>query len=504
MRIIKFRPALDRFGLIHRGVICWLIAAFALGGTHPRGSASGAEAGAGVAAPGRQASPRINVVLILADDLGWADLGCYGADLHETPRLDRFAGTALRFTSAYAASVCTPTRASLMTGKHSARLHMTTWLENALEAPGGNRPLLPPQAVGNLPLGETTLAELFQAAGYRTALVGKWHLGDARHYPEAQGFDVNIGGTLWGAPRSYFFPYRGAVDSREYRYIPHLEHGVAGEYLTDRLTDEALALIDRWTEEPFFLYLAHHAPHTPLEAKADRVAHYRAKIASNPGLRHTNPTYAAMVQSLDEGVGRILDRLDARGLLDRTVVIFTSDNGGAVHEYDHAPITSNAPLRSGKGSLYEGGVRVPLIVRWPGLTRPASISDEPVALGDLFPTVRTLVQADPLPPGIDGVDLAPVLRDPSARLPREALYFHFPHYYFTTTPVSAVRSGEWKLLRYHETRASELYNLRDDPGEREDVAGRFPERAALLETRLMSWLSDIQAQLPSANPKRVP
>src|SRR4051794_1894059 len=228
----------------------------------------------------------LNVVLILADDLGWADLGYQGADLHETPNIDRLAAQGMKFTRAYAASVCSPTRSSLMTGKHPARLGITIWLEAArTPPPSRNRKLIPPPAVADLPLEEVTIAEVLRSAGYLTALVGKWHLGDAAHYPEAQGFDINIGGTFWGAPQTFFYPYRGSgAFGQEFRYVPHLELGRPGEYLTDRLTDEALKVIDAAGRQPFFLELAHHAPHTPIEAKPELVAHYEKKLA--PGLHH--------------------------------------------------------------------------------------------------------------------------------------------------------------------------------------------------------------------------
>ncbi len=439
---------------------------------------------------------RPNVVLILADDLGWADLGCYGADLHETPNLDRLACEGVRFTDAYAAPVCSPTRAALMTGKHPARLHMTTWYESA-HRPVRNRKLVPPITVADLPHQEITIAEVLRPAGYQTVLVGKWHLGQATHYPETQGFDVNIGGTFWGAPPTHFFPYRGqGSHADEIRYVPHLEWGEPGEYLTDRLTDEALKVIDRAGDQPFFLYLAHHAVHTPIEAKDPLIAHHREKL--QPGLNHQNATYAAMVHSLDVNVGRVLKHVEARGLADKTVVIFASDNGGYINPFRGEPVTSNHPLRSGKGSLYEGGIRVPLIVRWPGHTPANAVVREPVVTMDLLPTILAMasLQNDQK---IDGQSLVPLLENPESRLDREELFWHFPHYYPTTTPVSAIRSGDWKLLEYFEDNHVELYQLADDLGEQHDLAKQHPKVAGRLRDRLHNWREEVDAQLPTPN-----
>jgi arylsulfatase A len=438
-----------------------------------------------------------NVVILLADDLGWADLACQGGDLHRTPELDKLARQCVRFTDAYAAApVCTPTRASILTGKHPARLHMTTWRESAAR-PAKDRKLLPPVTVGNLPHEETTLAEVLRAAGYTTAHVGKWHLGDADFYPETHGFDVNIGGTHWGAPATHFFPYSGTA-SDGFRYVPHLEFGAKGEYLTDRLTDEALGVLDRVADRPFFLNLCWHAVHTPIEAPDDQVVACRERLA--PGMNHTNPLYAAMVESLDRNVGRVLAKLDSLGVADRTVVIFTSDNGGYINPYCGQTVTNNSPLRSGKGSLYEGGVRVPLLVRWPGVTPAGALCREPVSSIDLYPTVLEITGR----PGdakhnaaLDGVSLAPLLRDPSGSLPRKSLFWHYPHYYPTTTPVGAIRRGPWKLLEYFEDSRVELYNLADDLGEARDLASSRPEVADALRAELRQSRSAVDAQMPS-------
>lgn len=445
-----------------------------------------------------------NIVLILADDLGWADVGYQGADLHETPRIDALAREGMRFSQAYAMSVCSPTRAMLLTGRHAARVGITIWSEGSLER-NRTRPLLDAPSSHDLPATETTLASHLRAAGYLTALVGKWHLGDANHAPETHGFQVNIGGTHWGAPATYWWPYAGASRSGgQHRYVPHLGLGERGEYLTDRLTTEALRVIDQAGDRPFFLYLAHHAPHSPIEAKPDEVSYFERKL--RPGLRHRNPTFAAMVKSLDESVGRVLDHLRDLGRAEDTLVIFVSDNGGQMNVDPPAqpggPATRNAPLRSGKGSLYEGGVRVPLIVRWPGVTRPASESAVPVMLGDLFPTLlRAAGQS--VPAGLDSHDLTALLRDPSASLERSELFFHYPHYYDTTTPAGAVRSGEWKLIEYFETGRCELYHLASDPGEVRDVAAAEPARVMALRERLVRWRQEVGARLPVPNPDYV-
>jgi arylsulfatase A-like enzyme len=439
-----------------------------------------------------------NILLILADDLGWADLAVYGSDLHETPHLDRLATQSVRFTNAYAASpVCTPTRASILTGKTPARLQMTIWSEGARGRPP-QRKLVHARSNPDLPLAEVTIAEVLHQAGYLTAHIGKWHLGEPGHYPEVQGFDINVGGTYWGAPQTFFFPYRGDRHfGHEPRYVPGLHWGDEGEYLTDQLTDEALTVIDKAGSEPFFLSMWYHSVHTPIEGKPDLVAHYRNKIT--PEFHHKNAHYAAMVHSLDENVGRLLARLEERGISDETLVIFTSDNGGFVNKYDDETVTDNHPLRSGKGSLYEGGVRVPLMVRWPDHTKAGGVSDELVSTIDFYPTLLEAIGLDgdaDHNASVDGVSLLPLLGEPGARLNRDTLYFHYPHYYPTTTPVSSIRSRNWKLLHYYEDSRVELYNLADDPAEQRDLAAENLAQANLLRNRLVKWLAGVEAELP--------
>ena len=335
----------------------------------------------------------------------------------------------VRFTQAYAMPVCSPTRASILTGRHAARLHYTIWREGALGVPH-DQPLLPPPAIADLPSSEVTIAEVLKGAGYLTFHVGKWHLGDAAHSPETQGFDLNIGGTHWGAPATYFYPFRGpSGSSGEFRYVPGLGLGKPGDYLDDRLTDEALKLIDEARDRPFFLNLCFHVPHTPIEGKARLVEHYQSKL--KPGLHHRNPGYAAMVQTLDENVGRVLAKLKQRRLADHTLVIFASDNGGYVNTNRGLQVTDNSPLRSGKGSLYEGGIRVPLIVRMPGVTPPGATCDEPVICTDFFPTILELcglsgsVQPAPLQP-LDGLSLVPLLKQPRSTPPSRRALLSLP------------------------------------------------------------------------------
>lgn len=451
---------------------------------------------AGEAAP---TAARPNIVFILADDMGWSDLGCYGADLHETPHLDRLARQGVRFTQAYAMSVCSPTRACLLTGKHAARLHMTTWRESALatgaEAPVEGRRLIPPVTVANLPHREISIARLLQDRGYRTFHIGKWHLGDADHSPETHGFELNIGGTHWGAPSTYFHPFSGPFGPlKEQRYVPGFGAGRRGDYLTDRTTDEAIQVIDAAGREPFFLNLWYHSPHTPLEAPTNLVQKFQARV--RPGMHHQNAVYAAMIGSLDTNVGRLLQHLEKRGLARNTLVIFMSDNGGSIGNFRDRRITDNFPLRSGKGSLYEGGIRVPLFIRWPGHVAPGITVEEPVLCTDLFPTLAEAAGVSS-ESAVDGISLWPVLRPSGGNLPRAELFFHYPHYYSTTTPVSAVRQGDWKLLEYLEDHRVELYNLRADPSESHDLAATQPSKAKELQVRLHDWWREVGAPMPA-------
>jgi len=433
-------------------------------------------------------SERLNFVLILVDDLGWTDLGCFGSDFYDTPAIDRLAAEGMRFTNAYSAcTVCSPTRAAVMTGKYPARLHLTDWIH------GHKRPqakLKIPAWTEFLSPDEFTIAKAFQAAGYATASIGKWHLGDGEeHYPTHYGFDLNLGGFGAGQPPSYFSPYR----------IPTLEDGPPGEYLTDREADEACKFIESHRDRPFFLYWPHYAVHTPLQAKAELIERYRQKL--KPGLRHTNATYAAMIASLDESVARLQAKLEELGLAERTVIVFTSDNGGLIAG-GRQKVTVNVPLRAGKGSAYEGGVRVPLIVKWPGVARPGAVCETPVMSIDLLPTLLELAGVKIAPSEtIDGLSFAAALRNPQAKIEREALFWHYPHYHpGGATPYGAVRAGDLRLVEFYEDDRVELYNLRDDVGESRDLASAMPQRAAELRRMLHDWRTRVGAQMPTPNP----
>ena len=452
-----------------------------------------------------------NIVLIVADDLGWADLRFTGSDLFETPNIDQLAKEGMYFSNFYSASpVCSPTRASILTGKYPARLKMTTHYENSedywrnkgRDMTEYNTRLVQPKTVGNLPQSEITIAEYLKEQGYFTAHIGKWHLGNFEHYPENQGFDVNVGGTAWGAPDTYWYPWTGNNFQKQIRYIPGLVLGAdSGAYLPDRLTDKALEVIEQKKADPFFLHLNFHIPHTPMEGKQELVDYFSKKI--KPGMKDTNPVYAAMIKTMDENVGRILTGLEQAGITSNTIVMFLSDNGGRVGEFQQwETVANNAPLRSGKGSLYEGGIRVPLIIKWPGKINAGSVSDVPLITNDLFPTIAGMVSGNAV--DTDGLSMMPLLQEPSGDLGREEVFWHYPHYYTTTTPASAVRRGKWKLIQYFEGDQVELYDLEQDLGEEKDVSKDFPEVATELKQSLEAWLKGVEAQLPKVNPNYDP
>jgi len=425
----------------------------------------------------------LNFIFILVDDWGWTDLGCYGSRLYETPNIDRLATQGARFTQAYSAcTVCSPSRAAVMTGKYPARLHITDWIA------GHVRPkarLRVPDWRMHLPLEEITLAEELKPAGYATASIGKWHLGPEQYYPTHQGFDINLGGCDKGQPPSYFSPYK----------IPTLPDGPLGEFLTDRESEEAAKFIEANRDRPFFIYLPHHAVHTPLMAKPQVIEKYRKKIV--PGMLQTNATYAGLVESVDDSVGRILRKLEELRIEDRTVIFITGDNGGLTLRNT----TSNLPLRAGKGSAYEGGVRVPLIVKWPGVTRPGSVIETPVISADYYPTIVEMARLKPQEGQIiDGESLVPVLKN-SGGLKRTALYWHYPHYHpGGATPYGAIREGDWKLIEFFEDNHVELYNLKEDLGEAKDLAAIQKQKVEELRSKLHFWRQAVGAQMPSLNP----
>ncbi len=438
----------------------------------------------------------LNVVFILVDDLGWSDLGYAGSDFYDTPNVDRLASQSVIFRNAYAAApVCSPTRAAILTGKSPARLDMTIWHEGAVAGGPRNRKLLAAKSIANLPRTEVTLAERFGDAGYATAHIGKWHLGTAAFYPETQGFDFHLGGTFWGAPATFFYPFAGKWNDRdpEIRYVPGLDFGSDGDYLPDRLTDVALEVIEKNRQRPFFLNLWYYTVHSPIEAPAEMVEAYRKK---QPGTHHKDPTYGAMVERMDFNVGRILHKLDALKLSDRTIVVFTSDNGGV--DFDQRSIipTSNAPLRSGKGTLYEGGIRIPLLIRWPG--KSAGESNWLVTSQDFVPTFAELFRDNSLDTTtLDGESLLPLLDNPAAQLRPRSLYWHFPHYYPRMTPASAMRNGEWKLIHYYEDDRLELFNLHSDPGEQHNLAAERPSVLNRLQQELNQWRTSVGANEPT-------
>lgn len=452
-----------------------------------------------------------NIVLILVDDMGWTDLGCFGSRYYETPNIDRLCVSGMKFTQGYAAcAVCSPTRAAIMTGRHPARLGITDWIhpthrlkERALEegaTPEGHeswpeRRLATPINKLWLDHDEVTLAEALRGEGYATCHVGKWHLGYEPWWPDKQGFDENIGGNEYGHPPGYFDPYQ----NKNRASIANLPPRRPGEYLTDREADEAASFIRRHKDRPFFLYMAHYAVHTPIQAKVE----LRDKYAAKPKTNQTSPTYAGMVESVDQAVGTILATLEEEGLTENTLIVFTSDNGGASHvTVDGGKATDNSPLRLGKGFPYEGGIRVPWIISWPGRIDPGSVCTVPVCSQDLFPTLCEAARA-PLPEGrtLDGENIMALLQGGST-LSRDTLYWHFPHYWWggRLTPYSVIREGDWKLIRHYEGPRSELFNLREDIGERNDLAAQHPERTRRLQNRLDAWLRSVAAKLPTPNP----
>ncbi len=439
----------------------------------------------GLSALPLSAADKPNVVLIVFDDAGQRDFGCYGSTYHKTPHIDALAKQGVRFTEATSASpVCSPSRVAILTGRHPVRYGLTDWVPG--QPPRTGQRLVGPKNATALPLAAVTAGELFRAAGYRTAHVGKWHLGGPGFAPTEQGFDLNVGGSAAGHPPSYFAPYGASITG--------LGAAATGEYLTDRLTDEAVRFVGAEPGKPFFLCLAHYAPHTPLQARPDVVAKY---APGKPGAQG-NPTYAAMIESLDDSIARVLQALAAAKVADDTVVILTSDNGGlATLEGMARPATFNGPHREGKGFLYEGGMRVPLLVRAPGV-KPAVLAGAVNGI-DLLPTLLDLCGIKADAKEFDGVSLAKVLH--GAAVPPRSLVYFYPHYANQGgKPGAAIRRGDWKLVVDFETDRGELYDLKADPGEGRNFAPMNATLVQDLRGELDAWVKSRGAKLPTPNP----
>jgi arylsulfatase A-like enzyme len=452
-----------------------------------------------------------NIVFFLVDDLGQRDLGCYGSTFYETPNLDRLARDGAKFTAAYAACpVCSPTRASLLTGQWPQRTGITDYIGAPITPDQWKRntKLLPAPYSDRLALEAPTLAKAMKSAGYATFFAGKWHLGPEGFWPENQGFELNMGGIDRGGPyggKKYFSPYGN----------PRLPDGPEGEHLPDRLATETVKFIETNKDRPFFAYFSFYSVHTPLMARDDLRKKYEEKRArlglqEKWGREHPrdvrlvqeHAVYAAMVEAMDLAVGKVLAKLDALGLRDNTIVIFTSDNGG-LSTSEGWP-TSNLPLRGGKGWMYEGGIREPLLVRWPAVVKPGTVVNAPVSSPDFFPTLLEATGVDPAHGQVlDGLSLLPLLK--GGTLPERALFWHYPHYGNQGgAPSAAVRRGDWKLIEWQEDNRTELFRISHDIGEQHDLAGREPKRVAELRDELHAWQKRVGAKFPTTNPNYDP
>lgn len=438
------------------------------------------------------AAEKPNIVFILADDLGYTDLACFGSQYYETPNIDKLAARGMKLTNHHHHQNCQPTRAALMSGQYAPRTGIYT-VGGIDRFDWSSRPLRPVENVTSLPIEKVTIAQSLKKAGYATGMFGKWHLGQKDEYhPGKRGFDEAI--------ESSGVHYNFKTD-------PPVEHP-KDQYLADFLTDKAVDFIQRHKAQPFFLYLPHFGVHSPHQAKPELIAKFKDKAGVGG---HNNPTYAAMIASIDESVGRVVAELEKQGVADNTVVIFASDNGG-VGGYQReglkkgGDITDNAPLRSGKGSLYEGGTRVPFIIHWPGVTQSGSSSNVPTIHVDVYPTLLEIASA-PAPENqpLDGESLAPLFRNAQASLKREAIFQHFPGYLgagentWRTTPVGLIQVGSWKLMEFFEDHHLELYNLSEDIGETKNLATEMPEKANELHAKMLAWRESVGAKMPEAN-----
>ncbi len=420
-----------------------------------------------------------NIVIILADDLGWSDLGCYGNTFNETPAIDRLAREGMLFTQFYAGPVCSPTRANLQSGQDQARFGITQHI------PGHRRPfakLIDPVVPTHLPLEVETFAERLRDGGYATGYFGKWHLGGAGFGPADQGWNT-------------------VLECQGHTVEPRISGSTQSRRTAEFLTERAIDFIHSHRDTPFLLQVSHFAVHIPLTTTPELLAKYRAKTAM-PGYP-SRPEYAGLLEELDQSVARITAAVDQAGLAEKTLVLFLSDNGGLEHEQNGTVVTSNRPLRGEKGTLYEGGIRIPAIARWPTQVPAAVRCDTPVTTLDIYPTLCALANVPLAQQPLDGVSLTQVLRAPSATLTRDTLYWHLPHYHHST-PASALRRGDWKLLEFFEDDTVELYNLREDVSEQHNLAQREPQRVAELRTALTQWRSQVGARMPQPNPSYDP
>ena len=457
---------------------------------------------------------KTNIIFVLIDDLGWRDLSCYGSTFYETPFIDALAKEGMRFTDGYAACpVCSPSRASFLTGKYPARLKTTDWFG----AGRGRGKMISAPYVDYLDTNEYNIAKAFRDNGYSTWHVGKWHLGkDEKYWPQNQGFDVNIGGCGYGLPpNGYFSPWK----------IPTLTEGKDGDYLTDKLTDEAVNLINNRGEKPFFMYLAHYSVHTPIQAKKKDIQYFEDKgkrlkldqidpivlgemgnydlikdLRMQRRIVQSDPVYAAMIKNLDDNIGRLVSVLRENNIYDDTVLVFTSDNGG-LSTANITP-TSNIPLSEGKGFVYDGGIREPLIIRYPKRIKGGSICEVPVTTPDFYPTLVELAGILPITSQeLDGVSIVPLF-DGKNSLERDGIFWHYPHYAPTgSSPSCSVRSGNYKLIYFFENHKYELYDLKNDISETYDISDGYPEIKNRLAEMLKDWLRDMDAVFPEINPE---